>query len=116
MVRQVPEGQVVSYGDVAAALGAPRYARHVGWALAALTPDLGVPWQRVILASGHVAFRGDPIRGSLQRSLLVSEGVTFRGERVDLKAHRWCPPPGTWIDPLLDGALVEDDAPDEGAP
>lgn len=87
-VKQVPPGHVTTYGDVAAALGSPRVARHVGWALAALMDD-ETPWHRVVNAKGRISFRGDTGRGGLQRSLLEEEGITFRGEIIDLKAHRW---------------------------
>lgn len=88
-VRQVPEGRVTTYGDVAAALGSPRVARHVGWALAALR-DEDVPWHRVINAKGMISFKGDTPRGELQRARLEAEGVSFdaRG-RVPLKTLRW---------------------------
>lgn len=94
VVRAIPRGRVLAYSDVAAALGTPRAARQVGWALAALEHAGGaaqgraVPWQRVILASGELAFRGDPVRGPLQRALLEEEGVVFAGERVDMAVYR----------------------------
>ncbi len=39
VVRRVPPGRVTTYGDVALAAGAPRAARQVGYAMAALTPE-----------------------------------------------------------------------------
>lgn len=96
-VREVPAGFVTTYGDVAASLGSPRVARHVGWALAALETD-DVPWHRVINARGQISHRGDTGRSGLQRALLEAEGITFRGERIDLKAHRW-----TFLPPSEDG-------------
>jgi methylated-DNA-protein-cysteine methyltransferase-like protein len=96
LVCQVPAGRVTTYGDVAAALGSPRVARHVGWALAALqTPD--VPWHRVINSRGALSFRGDTSRGVLQRSLLEAEGVTFDPAGRVARALRW-----TFEPPLLD--------------
>ncbi len=88
-VRQVPEGHVTTYGDVAAALGSPRVARHVGWALAALR-DEDVPWHRVINAKARISFKGDTPRAELQRTRLEAEGVVFdeRG-RVPLNRLRW---------------------------
>lgn len=88
-VRQVPAGHVTTYGDVAAALGSPRVARHVGWALAALTEG-DVPWHRVINATGRISARGDLVRAAEQRRRLEDEGVVFddRG-RVDLRRLRW---------------------------
>ena len=89
VVRDVPAGFVTTYGDVAAVLGSPRVARHVGWALAALR-DEDVPWHRVVNAKGTISFRGDTPRAVLQRARLESEGIAFddRG-RIDLRRHRW---------------------------
>ena len=101
VVCKVPAGRVMAYSDVAAALGTPRSARQVGWALAALReggPGEGladgfgvVPWQRIILATGELAFRGDPVRGPLQRKLLEQEGVVFSGDKVDMRRYRLPP-------------------------
>ncbi len=89
VVREVPAGFVTTYGDVATVLGSPRVARHVGWALAALT-DSEVPWHRVINAKGRISFRGDVGRGAEQRRRLEAEGVAFdERERVDLGSRRW---------------------------
>ena len=91
LVRAVPRGRVVTYGQVAAILGQPRAARAVGTALYHLPPPLKriVPWQRVVNAAGRISIRGDLMRPDLQRDLLESEGVVFRGARIDLRAYRW---------------------------
>ena len=79
----------MTYGDVASALGSPRVARQVGWALAALRDDT-VPWHRVINAKGRISFKGDTPRAVLQRARLVAEGVEFDATgRVDLHRLRW---------------------------
>ena len=89
VVRLVPAGQVTTYGDVGSALGSPRVARQVGFALAALR-DSSVPWHRVINARGTISFRGDTPRALMQRQRLESEGVEFDATgRVDLKRLRW---------------------------
>jgi methylated-DNA-protein-cysteine methyltransferase-like protein len=94
LVRQVPRGRVVTYGQVAAILGHPRAARAVGAALSNLPEPLLriVPWQRVINAAGGISFRGDLHRPDQQRELLEMEGVPIRGGRVDLARHRWSGP------------------------
>lgn len=94
LVRRVPRGRVVTYGQVAAILGQPRAARAVGTALSNLPGPLVrlVPWQRVINAAGGISFRGDVHRPDLQRALLEMEGVVFRGNRVDLARFRWAGP------------------------
>ncbi|MGH7787182.1 MAG: MGMT family protein [Candidatus Binatia bacterium] len=94
LVRTVPRGRVVTYGQVAALLGHPRAARAVGTALSNLPVGLArlVPWQRVINAAGRISIRGDIQRPDLQRELLELEGVPFKGGRVDLARFRWVGP------------------------
>lgn len=94
LVRRVPRGTVVTYGQVAAILGHPRAARAVGTALSNLPRPLVriVPWQRVINAAGGISFRGDLHRPDMQRQLLEMEGVVLRNGRVDLARHRWSGP------------------------
>jgi methylated-DNA-protein-cysteine methyltransferase related protein len=98
VVRRVPRGKVVTYGQVAAILGQPRGARAVGMALAALRPPLLglVPWQRVINAAGRCSHR-DGFSAAVQRDLLEREGVRFdRRGKVDLRRCRWKGPRREW--------------------
>ncbi len=95
LVARVPRGKVVTYGQIAALLGAPRAPRAVGTALRHLPPPLSrtVPWQRVINASGGISIRGDFIRAEQQRWLLEDEGIEFgRHGKVDLDKYRWAGP------------------------
>jgi methylated-DNA-protein-cysteine methyltransferase related protein len=91
MVRRVPYGRVLSYGDVAALLGRPRAARGVGRALAGLGEGSDVPWWRIVNGRGCISLPGPA--GRLQRLLLAQEGVSFRGrECLDLRTYRWAGP------------------------
>lgn len=91
LVRQVPEGRVASYGQVARMLGEPRRARLVGFAMHA-SPGMagGVPCHRVVFRDGRLA-PGFAFGGpDAQRALLAGEGVTFLPDgRVDMGACRW---------------------------
>lgn len=93
MVRRVPRGRVVTYGQVAGLIGHPRSARAVGTALQSLPRTLVdvVPWQRVMSSSGVCSHR-DGFWAGVQRDLLEQEGVTFdaRG-RIDLRKFAWAP-------------------------
>lgn len=95
VVRQVPKGKVVTYGQVATVLGSPRAARQVGYAMAkVLMSDDPVPWHRVINAQGRISHRGDFDRAQRQREMLEREGVEFDdSERIDLDrfGHRFDP-------------------------
>lgn len=92
VVRMVPRGRVVTYGQVAALAGLPGRARQVGYAMHALPTGTTVPWQRVVNAAGRVS-RRRVFGGELtQRMLLIAEGVRFDGRgRIDLERYRWRP-------------------------
>jgi methylated-DNA-protein-cysteine methyltransferase-like protein len=87
MVRQIPRGRVMTYGQIAALLGAPRAARAVGYAMRHCPP--GVPWQRVVNAQGGISLRANVDSMLTQRILLEQEGVTVRGGRIPLARYRW---------------------------
>jgi methylated-DNA-protein-cysteine methyltransferase-like protein len=92
LVRQIPRGKVVSYGDLAAMLGHPRAARTVGWALASLPAgqEDDIPWQRVINAQGRISIRHMRHAAEEQRALLESEGVEFDDDgKVDWRRFGW---------------------------
>jgi methylated-DNA-protein-cysteine methyltransferase-like protein len=102
IVRQVPPGTVVTYGQIAGLIPPPggmdpkSYqafgARWVGGAMAAC-PD-NVPWQRVINAQGKISLRPGAEK---QRELLEEEGVIFdEGGKVDLKRYQWAGPDEAW--------------------
>jgi methylated-DNA-protein-cysteine methyltransferase-like protein len=94
VIRAIPPGRVMTYGDVAAYAGRPGQARRVGYALAVVN-DGGVPWWRVINAKGEISLRTpDGISEEMQRDRLESEGVAFTLERrVDLASFRHRPEP-----------------------
>jgi methylated-DNA-protein-cysteine methyltransferase-like protein len=94
-VRHVPRGRVVTYGQVATALGSPRAARAVGYAMffAGDAPGRGpIPWHRVVNAQGEISLGGATSRPAQQRALLEAEGVAFDAEgRLCLKTYRYTP-------------------------
>ncbi len=90
VVKQIPAGKVLSYGDVARLAGNPKMSRQVGWALH-VNPEQGViPCHRVVFKDGSLtrsfAFGGIEI----QRAMLVEEGVEVsRDFKIDMKKFRW---------------------------
>ena len=83
-IRRIPRGKVSTYGAVARAAGFPGAARQVA---RALHSSVGLPWQRVLGSGGEIKLRGD--HALEQRFRLESEGVRFRGKKVDMKAHEF---------------------------
>lgn len=88
IVRGIPSGYVMSYGQVAALAGNLRASRAAGYAMYRC-PFEDVPCHRVVYADGRLAaevFFG----AGRQRSLLEAEGVSFTGDgRVDMRSCRW---------------------------
>ncbi len=90
MVCEIPEGRVASYGQIARLIGRPRYARHVGYALAALPEEHEVPWHRVVNSKGEISSRSKAGYEDYQRILLEEEGVEFNpAGRIYLKQFLW---------------------------
>jgi methylated-DNA-protein-cysteine methyltransferase related protein len=93
VVRQIPSGQVATYGQIADLANLPNQARLVGYALYRVAPGEDVPWHRVINAKGEIS--ESPFRNGddqFQRVLLEREGVQFSATgRVNLRQYRWRP-------------------------
>lgn len=91
VVRRIPPGRVLTYGSVAEHAGRPGAARAVGNIMSeGGRPD--VPAHRVIAAGGRLGGYGG--QEHLKRTLLLAEGVTFRGARVHpFSALEWAGPP-----------------------
>ncbi len=92
LVRKIPRGRVMTYGQIAAILGAPRAARAVGYAMRASGHREDVPWQRVINHRGAISARSEVGRPIIQEQLLLEEGVKFdESGSCDLEVYRWEP-------------------------
>jgi methylated-DNA-protein-cysteine methyltransferase-like protein len=87
LVSRIPPGRVATYGQIAALLGHPRAARAVGQAMRRCPP--GLPWHRVVNATGAISRRGNAGSMMTQRIRLEQEGVILRRGRVCLDDHRW---------------------------
>src|ERR1700686_5424593 len=90
LVKKIPRGRVMTYGQLAKALRLPGGARAAGRAMAASPSGHGVPWHRVVGAGGKLLIR-EP-HASLQRKLLESEGLTLAEKRIlDFRNYEWLP-------------------------
>lgn len=90
-LHQVPEGKVVSYGQLAELAGLGRAARFVGRTLSQLPDGSALPWHRVLGAGGRISLAVGTVSGEEQRARLRAEGVTIRNNRVDMQRHGWRP-------------------------
>lgn len=89
IVRLIPPGKVMNYGQIAKLCSRPLTPRAVGWALNDCPPDL--PWHRVVNAGGGCSTDrvpgGQPGR---QQALLEAEGIEFSAAgKLDMNRYRF---------------------------
>lgn len=90
IVRKIPVGKVMTYGQLAIILGEGYTARTVGYVMHGA--DEGVPWQRVINSQGKCSTGRLTIPMNLQQELLEAEGIVFNASgKCDLGTYQWFP-------------------------
>ncbi len=91
IVREIPSGKVMTYGQIAEILGAGYTPRTVGFVMhGADTND--VPWQRVINSKGACSTGKMTMPINLQQKMLEDEGVIFSEKgSCDLQKYLWFP-------------------------
>ncbi len=87
-MERIPEGKVMSYGAIADVLS-DRTGRNSARQVGTIMSRYGgaVPWHRVVTSSGRLP----PGHEQEARQRLLSEGVPFSGDRVDLARAVWLP-------------------------
>ncbi len=89
LVRQIPKGKVMTYGQLAALCGNPRAARIVGGIAHFGDPDL--PWQRVVNKQGGLA-SGYPGGKKAHAEHLKAEGLSVSDDfKVNIHVLLWSP-------------------------
>ena len=90
VVRRIPRGRVMNYGQIAGFIRHPLSARAVGWAMQQCPP--GIPWQRVVNVQGGISTENLTDPPGLQRLLLEGEGVHFNESgKLSMDRCRWSP-------------------------
>ncbi|TBL81028.1 MGMT family protein [Paenibacillus thalictri] len=91
IIKAIPEGHVMTYGQIAEMAGSRRGARQVVRILHSLSAAHGLPWHRVINSKGEVAIRDDEAR-YMQILYLQNEGVAVDDQgMVDLEQNQFFP-------------------------
>jgi methylated-DNA-protein-cysteine methyltransferase related protein len=89
VIAQIPEGHVMTYGQVARVAGKPRNPRQVGEILQGLHLETNHPWWRVINSSGGLSTYKVGT-GDLQKRLLEAESVVIDTTgKISLERYRW---------------------------
>jgi len=91
IVREIPVGKVMTYGQIAEILGEGYTARTVGFVMHAAETE-NVPWQRVINSQGGCSTAKMFLPYNVQQKMLEDEGVVFNDKgKCDLEKYRWFP-------------------------
>src|SRR5262245_29651240 len=106
IVRHIPAGRVLSYGQIAAMIPEPEDedpeqfrrlgARWVGAALKNVSND--IPWWRVINSKGAISLPAGSAAADEQRRRLELEEVVFdKKDLVDFKTYGWNDMDEDWL-------------------
>jgi methylated-DNA-protein-cysteine methyltransferase related protein len=90
LVRQIPRGRVMTYGQIAILLGQGYTPRTVGFTMHG-AHESHTPWHRVINSQGRCSTGGLLLPADKQQRMLEAEGVKFTDGKCDLKVFLWCP-------------------------
>ncbi|MEO3946085.1 MGMT family protein [Gorillibacterium sp. CAU 1737] len=91
ILKAIPPGSVMTYGQVAAWAGSPRGARQVVRILHSMSESHDLPWHRVVNAEGRISLL-DPDGAYTQRMLLGRDGVDVTPDGcIDLDRYRYSP-------------------------
>ena len=91
IVRRIPRGRVMTYGQIAYMLGEGYTPRTVGFVMHGADENK-TPWQRVINSQGRCSTGGIVLPVDKQQRMLEKEKVKFdAGGRCDLEKYLWHP-------------------------
>ncbi len=90
IIKQIPPGKVMTYGQVAALAGSPRGARQVVRILHSMSKKYNLPWHRVINSKGIISIRDDESH-TIQILSLQSEGIQVCDGTINLEVYQYHP-------------------------
>lgn len=90
IIKQIPPGKVMTYGQVAALAGSPRGARQVVRILHSMSKKYNLPWHRVINSKGIISIRDDESH-IIQILSLQSEGIQVCDGTINLEVYQYHP-------------------------
>jgi len=89
LTRQIPKGKVATYGQLAKLAGNPKAGRAVGVFMRVNQDAPHTPCHRVVASDGSLT--GYSSRGGIskKKEMLIAEGISFSGVKVDLGVSLW---------------------------
>ena len=89
IIQNIPEGKIMTYGQIAKNAGDPWGARQVVRILNSMSVSFALPWHRVINSKGEIGLGG--AGGEEQITRLMAEGVLVENGKIDLAKYRHVP-------------------------
>lgn len=87
IIKNIPKGKVMTYGQIARLAGNTKGARQVSRILHTLSHKYDLPWHRVINAKGLISLPGEA--ALIQKSLLVEEGIRVSDFKIDMEKYQY---------------------------
>jgi len=81
IIKDIPKGKVMTYGQIAGLAGSYRGARQVVRILHSMSKKYNLPWHRVINSKGEISIKDDE-SFNIQKLTLQSEGIEVEGETI----------------------------------
>ncbi len=88
IIKNIPKGMVMTYGQIATYASSPRSSRQVARILHSMSSKYNLPWYRVINSKGQIAFNNEEFRDE-QIKLLENEGVEVENGIINLSKYQW---------------------------
>ena len=85
IIKNIPKGKVMTYGQIAANAGNPWGSRQVSRILHSMSNTHELPWHRVINSKGEISLKGEG--RMIQEEMLKSEGIEFTNNKIDLNIY-----------------------------
>lgn len=89
ITKKIPKGKVATYGQIARLAGNPKAARAIGLFMKTNPNAPITPCHRVVSFDGKLTGYSGGNGISTKKEMLISEGVKFSGDKVDLKIYQW---------------------------
>ncbi|MBE2973969.1 MGMT family protein [Priestia megaterium] len=91
LIKEIPSGKVMTYGQIAGLAGSPRGARQVVRVLHSMSKKHNLPWHRVINSKGEIGFKDEEMY-VVQKLSLEAEGIIVSSDgKLDLKVYLYEP-------------------------
>jgi methylated-DNA-protein-cysteine methyltransferase-like protein len=86
IIKTIPYGKVMTYGQISSVAGNPWGARQVSRILHSMSTKYNLPWHRVINSKGEISLSGEGFL--IQKQLLTDEGVIVIGNKINLNIYQ----------------------------